>query len=45
MRNDFKIYTKVDTTNLNVIPVISIDKSLLTKGKGTKENPLEVSHE
>lgn len=45
MRNDFKLYTKVATTNLNIIPVISIKKELLTKGDGTIDSPLEVSHE
>ena len=45
MKNDFKLYTKVATTNLRVIPVISINKNLLTAGAGTIESPLEVSHE
>lgn len=45
MKNDFKLYTKVATTNLRVIPVISINKDLITGGKGTLESPLEVSHE
>ena len=45
MKNDFKLYTKVGTTNLKIIPVISINKNLLTTGTGTIENPLEVSHE
>ena len=45
MKNDFEMYTKVATTNLKVIPVISINKNLLTSGDGTKNNPLEVNHE
>lgn len=45
MKNDFKLYTKVATTNLNVIPVISINKNILTTGNGTLENPWEVSNE
>lgn len=45
MRSDFKLYTKIATTNLNIIPVISINKNLLTSGEGTLANPLEVSHE
>ncbi len=42
MKNDFKLYTKVATTELKIIPVISIDKNLLTTGEGTIESPLEV---
>ena len=45
MKNDFKLYTEVATTNLRVIPVISIDKNVLTEGLGTKDSPLEVNHE
>ena len=45
MKNDFKLYTEVATTNLRVIPVISIDKNRLTNGDGTKNNPLEVNNE
>lgn len=45
MRNNFELYTKVGTSNLNVVPVISINKELLTIGNGTIDNPLEVSHE
>ena len=45
MRNNFELYTKVGTSNLNVVPVISINKELLTAGEGTINNPLEVSHE
>lgn len=45
MRNNFELYTKVGTSNLNVVPVISINKELLTTGDGTINNPLEVSYE
>ena len=38
-QNDFKIYTKVSTTNLKIIPVISIKKDLLINGNGSIENP------
>lgn len=42
MQNDFKLYTKVSTSNLKIVPVISIKKELLTKGNGTLESPYEV---
>ena len=42
MKNDFKLYTKVGTTGLKIVPVISINKKLLTTGQGTLESPLEV---
>lgn len=45
MQNDFKPYAKEATTNLRVIPVISINKKLLTAGAGTIESPLEVHYE
>ena len=45
MKNNFKLYTEVATTNLRVIPVISIDKNILTQGIGTKDSPLEVNNE
>lgn len=45
MRNNFELYTKVGTSNLNVVPVISINKNLLTTGTGTIDSPLEVSYE
>lgn len=45
MKSDFKLYTKTATSKLKIVPVISIDKNLLTIGEGTKQNPLEVSHE
>lgn len=44
MQNDFKVYTKVSTTNLKIIPVIAIKKELIN-GNGTKENPYEVNYE
>lgn len=37
-----KIYPKGIYNELNVIPTISIDKKLLTKGNGTKEAPFEM---
>ena len=45
MKNDFKLYTEVATSNLRVIPVISINKNLLTSGDGTIDSPLEVNNE
>lgn len=42
MQNDFKLYTKASTSNLKIVPVISIKKELLTKGNGTLESPYEV---
>lgn len=46
MQNDFKLYTKVSTSNLKIIPTISIKKELLTNtGLGTKDSPFEVSYE
>ena len=42
MQDDYKVYTKVSTTNLRIIPTTSIEKSLLTKGNGTENNPYEV---
>ncbi len=45
MQNDFKVYTKVSTTNLKVVPVIAIKKDLLTTGSGTKDSPYEVNYE
>ncbi len=42
MRNDFKIYTNNATTNLKVIPVISITKTEFTNGDGSIDNPFEV---
>ena len=45
MQNDFKVYTKVSTTNLKIVPVIAINKELLTGGTGTKDSPYEVNYE
>lgn len=45
MRSNFELYTKVGTSNLNVVPVISINRDLLTIGNGTIDSPLEVSYE
>lgn len=42
MQDDYKLYTKVASTNLKIIPVISLDKNSLTKGNGTEESPYEV---
>lgn len=42
MQDDYKIYTKVSTTNLRIIPVISLNKDLLTKGNGSIDSPYEV---
>lgn len=43
IQNDFKVYTKISTGNLKIVPVISINKNLLTNGNGTKESPWEVA--
>lgn len=45
MRDDFKLYTNVATANLKIVPVLAINKDLLTKGDGTIESPYEVEHE
>ena len=42
MQDDYKVYNKVSTTNLRIIPVISLDKTLLTKGNGLIDSPYEV---
>lgn len=44
MQNDFKVYTKVSTTNLKIVPVIAIKKELITS-IGTKKSPFEVNYE
>lgn len=44
MQNDFKLYTKISTTNLKIVPVIAIKKDLLT-GIGTISSPYEVNYE
>ncbi len=41
MTNDFKLYTKTSSSKLKIIPVITINKNLLTSGDGTQNNPLE----
>lgn len=43
MQNDFKVYTKISTSSLKIVPVISIKKDLLVNGNGTKESPWEVA--
>lgn len=45
IRSNFEIYTKNSSSNLNIVPVISINKNLLTQGEGTLNNPLEVNNE
>lgn len=42
MQDDYKVYTKVSTTTLKIVPTTALDKSLLTKGAGTIESPYEV---
>lgn len=42
MQDDYKVYNKASTTNLRIIPVISLDKALLTKGNGLIDSPYEV---
>ena len=37
-----KLSTKNIQTKINVVPTISLDKNLLTKGKGTIDNPYEM---
>lgn len=44
-QNNFKVITRNATTNLKIVPVISIDKNLIIGGDGTLDNPLEVSYE
>ena len=39
---DKKLYTKQISSSINVVPTISIDKSLLTKGNGTVKSPFEM---
>lgn len=43
MQNDFKTYTKLSTSNLKIVPVISIKRDLLVNGNGTMESPWEVA--
>lgn len=42
MNNNFKVTTKKSTETLSIIPVISINKNILSKGNGTIESPYEV---
>ena len=42
MQNDFRLYTKIATSDLKIIPVISIRKDILTKGNGSIDSPYEV---
>ena len=37
-----KVYGRTSTTALKVVPAISLDKSLLTKGEGTIDSPYEI---
>ena len=37
-----KLYSKSVYSELNVVPAISLDKNLLTKGNGTKDKPFEM---
>ena len=39
---DKNIYPRQIGSSVNVVPTISIDKSILTKGTGTKDSPLEM---
>lgn len=41
MTNDFKLYTKNATSKLKIVPVITIDKKILTSGDGSQNSPLE----
>ena len=42
INEDKKLYTRQISTELNVVPVISIEKKLLTKGNGTSDSPYEM---
>ena len=37
-----KIYTKHMEQTINIVPTISLDKELLTKGNGTIDSPYEM---
>ena len=39
---DKKLYTKQIGSSINVIPTISIEKNILTKGNGTIDSPFEM---
>lgn len=41
MTNDFKLYTKNATSKLKIVPVITINKEILTSGDGSQNSPLE----
>ena len=42
IKENKKPVTKYMTSALNVVPTISLDKKLLTKGNGTKDSPFEM---
>ena len=42
INNNQKLYTKNIQTKINVVPAISLDKELLTKGNGTMNSPYEM---
>ena len=42
IKSNQKVYTKTIDNKINVVPAISLDKSLLTKGTGTYDSPLEM---
>lgn len=42
VQDKLRLYGKISTNKLNIMPTISIKKELLTKGTGTFDNPLEV---
>lgn len=42
IRSNQKLYTKNIQTKINVVPTISLEKELLTKGNGTYDSPLEM---
>ena len=42
IQSDKKLYAKHISSKSNVVPTISLDKSLLTKGNGTIDSPYEV---
>lgn len=42
IQNTKKSYSKSISQKMNIVPTISIDKNLLTKGKGTLEEPYEM---
>lgn len=42
VQNSKKNYTKQISQKINIVPTISIDKNLLTKGNGTIDSPLEM---